>query len=67
MTRPEGDVFKSPAVLAERDLAFGSAVQIIENRLGHTPTRYGPEVLNTHNVGRRNCVGHSSHIQFQYP
>ena len=47
MTRPERDVIKDPAVLAQRDLAIRAAVQVIKHRFGQSTPRQGPEILHT--------------------
>ena len=39
MTRPERDVIKDPAVLSQRDLAIGAAVQVIKHRFGQSALR----------------------------
>ena len=47
MTRPECDVIKDPAVLSQRDLAIGAAVQVIKHRFGQSAPRQGPEIMYT--------------------
>src|SRR5271170_3132186 len=67
VTGAEGYVFEGAAILAESDLAFRAAVQIVENRLRQTATRHGPKVIDAYHAWRGNCAGCSSHLRFQGP
>jgi hypothetical protein len=55
MTRSEGDVMKCTAVLSECDLAFCTAVQVVENGLRQPATGQGPEILDANDAWR--CHG----------
>jgi hypothetical protein len=41
-------VFESAAIFAQCNFTFGTAVQIIENRFGHSPSRDLPKIGNVH-------------------
>jgi hypothetical protein len=59
MTRPECYILKDAAILAKRDLALGTAVQIIKNSFRHSATRQGPEILDTNDPGGCDLAGRS--------
>jgi len=65
MTWAEGNVLESTAVLAERNLALGAAIQIVENWLGQPAARNRPKILDAHHAGRGDCTGCSGHRRFQ--
>jgi hypothetical protein len=50
VARTECDVLKGAAILAERDLAFGASVEVVEHRPGHSATRHGAD------ASRLQCV-----------
>jgi hypothetical protein len=54
MPRPKRVIAKYPAILAQRDLVFRAAIQIIENCLRQTPLRQQTQILNIYNLRRRN-------------
>ena len=37
------------AILAQRDLPFGAAIDVIEHRARQPPSRRAPEILDVHN------------------
>jgi hypothetical protein len=51
VTRPERQVVKYPAILTECHLAFGAAVEIIEDSFGHAPAGNTAEIVDADNVG----------------
>jgi hypothetical protein len=62
MPRSKRDVIKYPAILTQRDFAFGAAVEVVEYRFWHPLPGYGAEVFNTNNTGRRYSVRGSRHV-----
>jgi len=48
MPRAESDIVKDAAVLPESDLAFGAAIQIIEDGLRNASARKGAKIFNTY-------------------
>jgi hypothetical protein len=52
MTWPERHVLKDAAILSERDLAFGAAIEIVENPFRNSATRHRPEILDANDAGR---------------
>ena len=56
---PEQHVVENSAVLAERDLAIGTAVDVVEGDTRQTPLRQAPEIRNIDDVRRVDSVGHS--------
>jgi len=48
VTRPESNGFESAAILAQRDFALRSAVEIIEDRLGHASLGNLPKIGYVH-------------------
>jgi hypothetical protein len=53
MPRPKRHVVKYPAILAERYLAFGATIKVVEYWFRHPLAREGPEVLNANHPGGR--------------
>src|SRR5215468_4906376 len=56
VTRPECEIFKSPAVFAKGNLVFGAAIEIIENHFGEPAPGQSPQVMNVDNSWRRNSM-----------
>jgi hypothetical protein len=52
MPGAEGYVFVNPAILAERDFAFGASIEIVEHGTGHTAFRDRAEIGNANNFRR---------------
>ncbi len=53
LARAECHAFERTAVLPKRDLAFGSAVDIVENHAGKTTFSEAPQVADIDDVRRR--------------
>jgi hypothetical protein len=51
--RPECDAIKGPTVRPERDLVFGSAVQVVEYHSRQTALSQATQVLDIDCTGRR--------------
>jgi hypothetical protein len=51
MPRPKGDIVKYPAILAERYLAFGATIKVVEDWFRHPLAGEGPEVLDANHPG----------------
>src|SRR5216683_4524155 len=52
MTWPERHVLKDAAILSERDLAFGAAIEIVEDPFRNSATRHRPEIVDANDAGR---------------
>ena len=63
---PEGDLLEGAAILAERDLAFGAAVEIVEHGPGQSTTRDWPEILYADNPRGGDLAARSSHRPFRH-
>src|SRR5213596_2643591 len=64
MARPECHILKGAAILAKRNLALGTAVQIVKNCFRHSATRQRPEILDANNPGGCDFAGRSrSHFK----
>jgi hypothetical protein len=61
VTRTEGDVLKDAAIFAEGDFAFGSAIEVIEDRFGDTALGDGAEVCDADYARRSDRALGSSH------
>ena len=55
MTRPESDVIKAPAILSQRNLSVGAAVEVIEDRFRQPAASQGSQVCDTDDA--RRCDG----------
>ena len=53
VTRPERQVVKNPAILAECDLAFGAAVEIVEDDFRQAPPRLVLTEIGSNTPGAR--------------
>jgi len=62
MPRTKGDFLESTPVLAQRDLAFGAAVEVIENRLREPATGKRPEVFHANHSWRRHRAFFPGHL-----
>ena len=63
MTRTKGHVIENSAILAQRDFAFGAAIEIIKNRLWNALTRDGTKIFDADNSGGSYRACASSHLQ----
>jgi hypothetical protein len=61
MAGTEGDVLIDAAIFAEGDLAFGSAVQVVEDGPGHAALGEGAEICDADHAGRGDGAGGLSH------
>jgi hypothetical protein len=61
MARTKGDVLIHATVFAQRNLAFGAAVKIVEDGPGHTSLGEGTEVRYADYARRSDRLGISSH------
>jgi hypothetical protein len=52
MAGAEGDIVIHSAIFAERDLAFGAAIEIVEDGPGHAALGEGAEICNADYAGR---------------
>jgi len=51
MARAECDVLIDAAIFAEGDLAFGAAIEVVEDGPGHTALREGAEICDADHSG----------------
>jgi hypothetical protein len=52
MTRTKRNIFKGAAILSERELALGSAIQIVKNDSWQATTSQRPQVRDAHDTRR---------------
>jgi len=61
VARAEGDVLIDAAIFAEGDLAFGAAIEIVEDSPGHAALGEGAEIRDADYAGRGDGAGGLSH------
>jgi len=67
MAGTEGDILIDAAILAEGDLAFGAAIEIVEDGPGHAAPSEGAEIRDADHSGRGDGAGGSSHSVMAVP
>src|SRR5258708_2117877 len=67
MAGAEGDVFIDAAIFSECDLAFGAAIEIVEDRPGHTALGEGAKICDADHAGRGGGAGGSGHSVMSVP
>jgi len=63
MARAEGDVLIDAAIFAEGNLAFGTAIEVIEDRSGHAPLGDGSKISDADYARRGDGTGRSRHFR----
>ena len=67
MAGAEGDVLIDAAIFAEGDLAFGAAIEVVEDGPGHAALGDGAEIRDADHAGRGDGAGGSSHSVMAVP
>ena len=57
VARTEGNVVIDAAIFAQGDLAFGAAIKVIEDGLGHAALGDGAEIGDADDAGRGDGAG----------
>jgi hypothetical protein len=65
VTGTERNVLERPAILPERYLSLGAAVEVVEDGPRQSSTREGPKVIDTNDAGRRYCTRCCRHRRSQ--
>jgi hypothetical protein len=62
VARTKGDILIDAAIFAERNLAFGAAIEVIEDRSGQAALGEGPKISDADDARRGDGTGRSSHF-----